>query len=241
MGAMDAADGAMYPLEGESEALRRAPKYRAWKRAITRNGCAVRNIEILQELNKGDGSLLFAFLRTRVEDPRGRPLPAFALIRGHAALIVTVVVNRETGERKFLMLRQRRIGHGGESLEFPAGMLDEDVADPIGVALKELHEETGLTARRDQMVPLLDKALYSSPGLDDEAIHYFGCTLELSAAEFHALEGGETGKAEEHEYIRMGLWDYDRALPEVDSLQVRLGFSLWFEHERRRPSVSGRS
>lgn len=218
----------------EPDGLRRSPKYRAWKKAVESSGCAIREVELLQELNKGDGSLLFALLRTRVEDPHGRPLPAYALIRGHAVLIVTEVVNRDTGDRKFLMLRQRRIAHGGESLEFPAGMLDEDVGDPVGVAVKEIKEETGLDVRRDQIFPICHRHLYSSAGLDDEAIFYYGCTLELPSGEFHALEGGETGKAEEHEYIRLGLWDYEKALPEVDSIQVRLGFSLYFEHLRRQ-------
>ncbi|MDB5104166.1 MAG: hydrolase [Fibrobacteres bacterium] len=221
------------PLGDEPERLRQAPKYRAWRKSVEKNGCVIKKVELLQDLNKGDGSLLFALLRTRVEDPQGRPLPAYALIRGHAALIVTEVVNRETGEKKFLMLRQRRIGHGGDALEFPAGMLDEDVADPLGVALKELKEETGLDARRDQMVPLLERPLYSSAGLDDEAIFYFGCSLDLPSDEFHALEGGEKGKSDENEYIRLGLWEYEKALPEVDSIQVWLGFSLWFEHQRR--------
>jgi hypothetical protein len=75
--------------------------------------------------------------------------------------------------------------------------------------------------------------LYTSPGLDDEAIHYFGCVLELPAAVYQGLEGGETGKAEEHEYIRTGLWEYRQALEVVDSVQVRLGFSLFFEHQAR--------
>jgi|SRR5690606_31640961 len=220
----------------EPEGLRRSPKYQSWKRAVEDSGCRIREVELLQELKKGDGSLLFALLRTRVEDPAGRPLPAYALIRGHAVLIVTVVVNRDTGERKFLMLRQRRIAHGGESLEFPAGMLDDDVGDPAGVAVKELGEETGLEVSRDQLVPLCGRHLYSSAGLDDEAIFYFAATLELPDEKFRALEGGETGKAEEHEYIRMGLWDYDDALAEVDSIQVRLGFSLYFEHLRSRPA-----
>lgn len=223
----------MEPTAGESEALLRAPKYRAWKRSVARNGCALRSVESLQELSKPDGSLLFALLRTRMEDPQGRPLPAYALIRGHAVLIVTEVINRASGERKFLMLRQWRIGNGGEALEFPAGMLDEDVGDPLGVALKELKEETGLVARRDQMIPLAERPLFSSPGLDDEAIHYFGCSLELSPDEFASLQGGETGKAEEQEYIRMELRDYPDALKEVDSLQVRLGFALWFEYRSK--------
>ncbi|HKP97097.1 MAG TPA: NUDIX hydrolase [Fibrobacteria bacterium] len=221
------------PVPDEPERLRGVPKYRAWKRTVEKAGCTIRKVELLSELNKGDGSLLFALLRTRVEDPQGRPLPAYALLRGHATVIVTVVINKETGDRKFLMLRQRRIGHGRDTLEFPAGMLDEDVDDAQGTALRELEEETGLKAAREQLYPLCDKPLYTSSGLDDEAIHYFGCDLELSAQAFHALEGGETGKAEEHEYIRLGLWDYDSALPEVDSVQVRLGFSLYFQHQRR--------
>lgn len=221
------------PVAGEPVRLRTAPKYRAWKRTLRDNGCSLRNVELLSELNKPDGSLLFALLRTRVEDPRGRPLPAYALIRGHAVLIVTMVANMESGERKFLMLRQRRIGHGGETLEFPAGMLDEDVTDPLGVAVRELKEETGLDVAPERIFPLSDRPLYSSPGLDDEAIHYFGCVLELPSQLFHALEGGETGKAEENEFIRMALVEYQKALAEVDSLQVRLGFSLFFEYQHR--------
>ena len=81
----------------------------------------------------------------------------------------------------------------------------------------------------------LDRPLYTSAGLDDEAIHYFGCSLELSAKEFHGLEGGETGKSEENEFIRLGLWAYDDAVREVDSVQVMLGFTLWFQHQRRDP------
>jgi 8-oxo-dGTP pyrophosphatase MutT (NUDIX family) len=217
----------------EPEELRNVPKYRTWKRTLEEAGCTVRKVELLNTLRKGDGSVLFALMRTRVEDPRGRPLPAYALLRGHATVIVTVVINQETGDRKFLMLRQRRIGNGRESLEFPAGMLDQDVDDAQGVAVRELKEETGLDATRDQIYPLCDKPLYTSSGLDDEAIHYFGCELELPAETFHALEGGETGQAEEHEYIRLGLWDYDAAVKETDSVQVRLGFSLYYQHQRR--------
>ncbi len=31
----------------------------------------------------------------------------------------------------------------------------------------------------------------------------------------------------------MGLWEYDNAVGEVDSVQVMLGFTLWFQHQRR--------
>ncbi len=223
------------PIAGETERLRLAPKYRVWKKILRDHGCVLRGVEPLCELHKPDGSLLFAMLRTRAEDPGGRALPSYALIRGHAVLIVTLVVNRESGERKFLMLRQRRIGHGGEALEFPAGMLDEDVDDPQGVAIREMKEETGLDVTRGQVFALCERPLYTSPGLDDEAIYFFGCVLELPAERYLALQGGETGKADEGEYIRMELLDYREALPQVDSVQVRLGFSLFLDQQARRP------
>jgi ADP-sugar diphosphatase len=217
----------------EPETLRRSPKYRVWKTNVERSGCTIRKIEILQELNKPDGSLLFALLRTRVEDPEGRPLPAIALLRGCACLIVTVIENSETGVCKFLMLRQRRIGHGGESLEFPAGMLDLDVEDPVGVAVREMKEETGLDVTRQDIYPLCDRPLYTSCGLDDEAIYYYACKVKLSQEQIMSLEGRETGQFDEHEYIRLSLWDYADALQAVDSLQVRLALSLYNEYQTK--------
>ena len=216
----------------EPEKLLASPKYRAWKHTVEANGCVIRQVELVADLPKQDGSLLFALLKARVEDPSGRPLPAYALLRGHAVVVVTEVVDRESGERKFLMLRQRRIGSGAETLEFPAGMMDENVDDPAAVAVKELHEETGLEVRREQLIRLCERPLYTSSGLDDEAIHYFGCSLELPPGAYHALKGSLRGKAEEGEFIRVELWDHDRALPQVDSVQVRLGFSLWYGRGR---------
>ncbi len=209
------------------ESLDKAPKFRVWRRTVEAAGCRIASVEPLCELHKPDGSLLFALLRTRVLDPQGRVLPAYALIRGAAVLVATSVVNTATGQRKLLMLRQRRIGHGMESPEFPAGMLDAEVTDPASVAVREVREETGLEISARDLFPLSDKPLYSSPGLDDEAIHLYGCEIALSDEHFHALEGRLTGNAEEHEHIRLGLWDYADAVREVDSLQSRLALSLW--------------
>lgn len=216
----------------EPERLLQAPKYRLWKRTVEGNGCVIREVGLLADLPKPDGSLLFALLKARIEDPAGRALPSYVLLRGHAVVVVTEVCNRDTGEKKFLMLRQRRVGSGAETLEFPAGMVDENVDDPASVAIRELHEETGLEVRREQLIRLCERPLYTSSGLDDEAIHYFGCALELPDAEYRALQGGSRGKEDENEYIRLELWDHDKALPHVDSVQVRLGFSLWYGRER---------
>jgi len=216
--------------------LEASPKYLAWKNNLALAGCKIESMEPIQICNKPNGSLLFAFLKTRVLDPEGRPLPAYALLRGHACVIVTVLENLATQEKKFLMVKQRRIGHGAESVEFPAGMLDENTHDAKGVAIRELEEETGLKINFDSIVPLSDQALYSSPGLDDEAIHYFLCHVKLSPEEMSKFESGEKGLADEHEYIQIGLWNFSDAWKAATSLQVRFGFLLYQDYLRRMNS-----
>jgi ADP-sugar diphosphatase len=217
----------------EPERLRQSPKYRAWKRTVEAAGCTVGKVGLLLDLpRKSDGSILFAFIDAEVRDPEGRSLPRYALLRGHAAVVVTVVADQGTGERKFLMIRQRRVGHGGDSLEFPAGMLDDRVDDAAGTAARELEEETGLVVRPSALVALNDGPLYSSPGLDDEAIHYFAAEVALPSDRFRALDGGTGGNPEEGEHIRLGLWSYEDAVPHVDSIQVRLAFHLYFDRLR---------
>lgn len=220
----------------ESPRLQASAKYRAWKKTVEANGCKVGKVEILLDLPRKDGTILFAMLNAQVTDPDGRSLPSYALLRGPAVVVVTEVENRKTGERRFLMLHQRRIGNGSDSLEFPAGMLDEKVADPVGVAVKEMKEETGLDVAPESLFPLADRPLYTSAGLDDESIHYYGCRVSLDDKDYHALEGGTGGNPEEGEHIRLGLWTHEAALKEVSSLQVRLGFYLYFDAIRMRDS-----
>ena len=122
------------------------PKISAWKRAVTNAGSSIRSLKPISLLRKKNNELLFALLDTDVRAADGQRLPRYLFIRGDACLIVPLIRNRDTGEEKFLMIRQYRIGSGTMSLEFPAGMLDNDVEDPAGVACRELAEVACLAA-----------------------------------------------------------------------------------------------
>jgi 8-oxo-dGTP pyrophosphatase MutT (NUDIX family) len=207
------------------------PKIRAWKKLVTDAGCAINTIEPISILYKKNGELLFALLDTDIRSPEGHGLPNIVFIRGDACLIVPLVRNRDTGEERFLMVRQRRVGNGSYSLEFPAGMLDNDVDDPVGVAARELAEETGVHIAANDLFPLCGRKLYSSVGACDEGIYYFGCVKELDDASWRSLaEGRKGGNRAEDEHLSVALVSRKEAEKEATSLQVRLGFYLFEEN-----------
>jgi 8-oxo-dGTP pyrophosphatase MutT (NUDIX family) len=221
----------------DNSSFEHEPKVRLWKKSVQEAGCSIEKLEPLSLRHKKNGDLLFALLDGKIRSPEGYYLPNIIFLRGDACLIVALARNRETREERFLMVRQRRVGSGGAlSLEFPAGMLDADVDDPRGVAVREFCEETGVEIAESDLFPLCNKKLYSSVGASDEAIFYFGCFKEFDDASYRSLMGRLTGQDDEH--ISVVLMSKSEAETESSSLQVKLGFHLFEQYRQKNRLLS---
>jgi ADP-sugar diphosphatase len=203
------------------------PKVESWIKTIESSGCTVESITPLSIQEKSNGELLFAYLNADVTSPEGYKLLPIIHLRGNAVLVVPEIANLKTGIKKFLMVKQRRIANGKINLEFPAGMLDRDIKNPALVAVKELFEETGLSITEDQLFPLSDKLLYSTPGACDEGILFFGAKIEISDNEFSSLDGRLRINESENERIDVVLKSEDEFLMENESIQALLGYNLF--------------
>jgi 8-oxo-dGTP pyrophosphatase MutT (NUDIX family) len=205
------------------------PKFLHWRTALERAGCSIRSVREEWRADRRSGELLFGAFRVDAAGPDGTPLPPIVLVRGDAVVVVPLVRNCNTGEERFAMVRQLRIGNGSSNLEFPAGMLDRQVSDPCGVAARELAEETGLSVPPESMHPLHDTPLHTSVGLLDEAIYFYGCVVQLSDGEYGTLEGRAAGEPSEHEHIVTALVTQEQAEREGRSMQVLLALRLFRE------------
>ena len=76
------------------------------------------------------------------------------------------VLYEENG--KIVFVRQYRYAYGESVYELPAGKLDRG-EDPIHAAARELEEETGITAKRLELLFVV----YPSPGYTDEKIYVY--------------------------------------------------------------------
>lgn len=206
------------------------PKIASWMDELRRNGCCIEKITPLHHYSRPNGQLLFALVSADVTAPDGSKLPPIIFIRGHACLIVPLIINRDTDEKRYLMVQQRRIPTGALTLEFPAGMLDNNITQPLETAIKELHEETGLSLTPEQLFPLSPTRYYSSPGASDEGIYYYGCLVTVDNRTFHSFEGRNTGDATENECIHVTLKTKEDIILNINSLQARLGLFLFEEY-----------
>ncbi len=213
------------------------PKVVSWKQTVENAGCTIQNLQAISLLHKKSGELLFALCNAKVVDPSGTTLPGYIFIRGSACIIVPLIRNSDTKEERFCMILQRRIGNGAENLEFPAGMLDRRIDAVEQVAISELREETGLKIQAQDLRPLHDGPLYSSPGASDEGIFYFGCIITLNNSEFKSLEGKRCGNKSENEKIIVTLCTPEEAETKTVSLQARLGLCLFTEYLRKTRRV----
>ncbi len=83
--------------------------------------------------------------RERVKLPDWSIIPDYYIIENRGWVGIVPI----TEDGRFILNKQYKHGIGFEVLEFPAGGIDEDEADPLQTAHRELMEETGYST--DQM------------------------------------------------------------------------------------------
>lgn len=155
-------------------------------------------------------------------------VPGIVFIRGDSVSIFIVLI-LPNGDRHVLLVVQPRLAIG--SIAYPeavAGMMDNDSGNLIGVAAKEIQEETGLIIAKDQLIPLGE--IYPSPGGCDEKINLYAYEKTISEVDFSELQGKATGCIKENEQIVLMTCPYGCSSI-IDSTDPKLVIS-WMRYEQ---------
>ncbi|TNJ27027.1 ADP-sugar diphosphatase [Giardia muris] len=162
---------------------------------------------------------------------RSRPdvrLPGVVFMRGGSvAILVVLRVSEEDGTMRKIaytvLTEQPRVPAGCSAFhEIPAGMVDDE-GDIVGVAVRELAEETGITINKGELIELGDYWL--SPGGSDETITLYALERTISSSDLEGLEG-RLGGVGPHERITLRLSPLDRLWDSKDAKTV-LALSLY--------------
>lgn len=130
----------------------------------------------------------------QVELPDGKQAEREIVLHGDAAAVMAF-----DEQNRMIFVRQYRIAIQSETLEIPAGLIDERDDSPLAAARREFEEETGLFASSMQRVT----GFYHSPGFCDEYLHIF------IAGDLEKVD--EPLPQDDDEYIEVLALSYDEA------------------------------
>lgn len=109
-----------------------------------------------------------------------------------------VLILEIDGEEKLLLTHEYRYATGQTLLSVPAGLIDptdlEKEQPLFETAIREVHEETGLSFQEGDEVSLINPLLFSTPGMSDESNGIVKVKLhnpDLSTISTEYAEGGE--------------------------------------------------
>ncbi|KAF2072276.1 hypothetical protein CYY_006408 [Polysphondylium violaceum] len=190
-----------------------APNFIKWVNKMEKeNELKVNNILIqsIDMFGKNVGFLKFKAEVVTVKD--NRMVPGIIFCRGGSVAILVILKSKETGKEYSVLTVQTRVPVASfQYAEIPAGMLDGS-GHFVGVAAKELKEETGLEVTEDKLIDLSGLAygdgvdgIYPSPGGCDEFIRLFLFRETLEQAKIEELQNRLTGCLSENESITLDV------------------------------------
>lgn len=232
---------AQYGRSGLSEiaGIRPYIAARAWAQVIAKRGApqtlrsdrGLDSVEILRDRPGHEGFFRLRAFELRQRRFDGSMTEAFPR-EGFVAYDAALVLPYDPATDRVMLIEQLRYGPVLRGDPYPsvlepvAGLVDAGES-PESCALREVHEEAGLTIR--ELRPMAK--VYASPGYTTEFFHCFLGLCALSEA-----DNGMGGLDEEHEDIRNHVIPFERALELCDSGEVNVGplamMILWLARHR---------
>eukprot|EP01132_Coremiostelium_polycephalum_P007853 gene7853-9670_t len=192
-----------------------APNFQKWVKKIeTQEHLQVKSVQIQSVDMFGKNVGFLKFKAEVVALPEQRPVPGIVFCRGGSVAILVILKSKETGKEYTVLTVQTRVPVSSfQYSEIPAGMLDGS-GHFVGVAAKELKEETGLEVSEEKLIDLTSlsygdvdgvEGIYPSPGGCDEFIRLFVFREVLEQSKIDELQNKLTGTLEENESITLNV------------------------------------
>jgi len=187
---------------------------------LTLKGVHIQSIDIFP-----NGKVGFIKFKADVEKDN-KLVPGIVFLRGGSVAILTILVCN--GIEYTLGTVQPRVPIGRYFLETPAGMIDDNTKNFIGVAAKEMQEETEITISTEKLIDLTELAyngryqgIIPSAGGCDEFIRCYVYRQEVTLEKLQQFNQKLTGLLSEGESITLRvipLQDFWKETSDVKAL-----------------------
>ena len=217
-------------LEPKMNAIKASRKFTKWLDNIQQDTIKIKKIRVTDADFFGaiePDRLGFVKVTAEAVDAKtDTRIPSIAFIRGESVAILIIVTVQETGFKYVLMCEQIRFPIGRRIVEACAGMIDHLTGNIIGVAFKEVKEETGFVINKDDSLLISHGSIYPSPGGCDEEIHLFSWTTTISQQEFDEKQEKVFGE-NQYECIKLIFYKYEEFDKILDTIGDVKSECIW--------------
>jgi len=211
------------------ETLFDSHKFKLWQQRLKQNGLIIHHTDEIYTRYNHHGDALFSLVLLNATTPEGDKIPPICFIKGEVVSLLICLIDRDTGQKYLLLVKQRRICNGDIIYEHVAGMVD-GTDRPIDVAIREGVEEAGMQLTLDQVHLLNEEPYYPTTGTSDEAMYFYYCELEMSKEEILAYHDKQQGIISEHERITTEIVTIDEAKRLITNTNGVLHIYLYLDH-----------
>ena len=192
-----------------------------WKEKVVANGNRLESVETLAVVSRNGRDIYSALLDCELLTPEGYRLKRCMMLRGPSVAIIPLL--KCEGRVFTALVRQRRIVDGDFSLEFAGGGSQRD--NLLSDALNELLEETGISVKPDELIPLNAKPVKVCESLLDEVVSFFYFEKDLTRVELGRLQDSSAGVHSAGEFTRVVVMPFDEVI-RIHGFQVMAAMSL---------------
>lgn len=139
--------------------------------------------------------------------------------------VVIVPVIKVNNKKRFLVVKQFRIGTSEEIYEFPAGAMDN--GNVRVNAMRELFEETGIKIEKKDLKPLnFSKPIRMMASYTNISAYFFYIEKKVTQSFIRGIKKKKFGCYEDGEYIKVGLMT-KKELQKISTSSIVIGLSLY--------------
>ena len=195
--------------------------YNKWKKTILKNFNPIKT-KLVGEIfrNKGDFGIATIDVTFKLNN---KIIKRAVQLEGDSVIIVPIITNKNTREKKTVMVEQFRMAAGKRTSEFPSGGVSKlNFKDQ---ALLELKEETGLTIKKKDLIELNKNLINLMPGNNFARAKFFAFYINIEQSDISKYNNLKVGRNDQGEFIKTKIVNF-KDLKKNLNASVLIGLKL---------------
>ncbi len=193
---------------------------KVWKKNFKSSRNKIKKVNFIKFIERKNKKVILAFADTTVVTKK-KKINRAVQIEWPSVIIVPILVCGNV--TKTLLIEQFRVGSGKYTLDFPAGIIEDQ--NIVNSAIREIKEELNISIDKRKLKILNKKPVYMLPASNSQLAHFFYFKINVSRSFLKNVNNSDSGCADDGEYLKIKVMSF-KEIEKINTSSVIIGLSL---------------